>query len=167
MIYKIFTTIFLGLFLTNCSTQQSPTNINPTLSARLNVHLGLSYLQTGNISRAKQKLLTALKQAPQLAEVQQAMGYFLITINEPDLARPYYEKALKIAPKQGEVQNNHGIFLCKTGHYQESINHFKMAIQDPNYLHSASAYQNAGMCALKIPDKKQASQYFKKALNYE
>ncbi len=152
------------MLLSACaSVDQTPYN---PMAAKINVRLGLGYMQEGQIDRAREKLLRALDEAPDLADAQLAMGYFLLELHEIDQARPYYQKALKLAPDLPEVQNNYGVYLCRTGQPKASIEYFLSAASNPHYLHPESAYENAGVCALKIPDKRRAKGYFRKAHRY-
>jgi type IV pilus assembly protein PilF len=127
------------------------------------VQLGMGYLKEGDMQSAKQKLALALQQAPDSAQAQDAMGYFMESTGDNSAAEKYYLKAINLNPKAGAAQNNYGVFLCRTGRYQQSISHFLLAVQDVNYLKTAEAYENAGTCAMQIPDIAQASDYFQKA----
>lgn len=140
---------------------------NVRAAAGYNVQLGIGYLQQGNIQRAKAKLLLALKQAPNWPPALDAMGYFLEKTGEPEQAKEYYTKALQIAPHDGSVLNNYGTFLCRQKKYAEAEQYFLAAVKDPDYLTTAEAYENAGLCALEIPNDKKAELYFKKALLQE
>lgn len=133
-------------------------------AANYNAQLGLVYLQHGDINLAKSKLLLANQQSPNDALVLDSMAYFLETTGEAEAAEHYYLQAIKYYPKYGTVQNNYGTFLCRHNRYQEAIKHFILATQDIHYLNTASAYENAGWCALKIPDKKLAKKYLQKSL---
>jgi type IV pilus assembly protein PilF len=135
-----------------------------TRTAKINVQLGLAYLEQHNIRRAKQKLLLAVDEAPSSPEAWYSLAYFYEATGNHELADKYYLKAIRIAPKRGDSQNNYGTFLCRTKHYQEAIQHFLIAVHDNNYLNPADAYENAGLCALTIPDKKLAAEYFRRAI---
>jgi type IV pilus assembly protein PilF len=133
-------------------------------AAMINSQLGLLYLEKNDVSRAKQKLLLSLEEGPTLPETWYAMGYFLEkTGNNPE-AKAHYLKALKLAPKRGDVLNNYGTYLCRRGDYQTAITYFMLSVKDPNYLEPAAAYENAGLCALKIPNKTLAADYFRSAV---
>ncbi len=132
--------------------------------AKINAQLGIAYLEQKNVQRAKLKLLMALKQSPETPEPWYSMAYFLETTGNKDEARKYYMKAVQIAPNRGDTQNNYGTFLCREGQYQESIKHFMIAANTTDYLDPAAAYENAGLCAMKEDNFKQASGYFKQAL---
>ena len=153
--------ILTSHFLQNTSREQ----YNPT-AAEYNVRLGLGYFREGQIDRARENFLRALKQDPNSAEIQLSMGYFLLQLKQFDQAKLYYERALKLAPNSPTVLNNYGAYLCQTGKYHMAIKYFLDAARQTQYLHPDAAYENAGFCALKIPDKKQAANYFRKALQF-
>jgi type IV pilus assembly protein PilF len=112
-------------------------------------------------------LLTALVQNPSSAETHDAMAYFLEQTGDPQNAQKYYLKAIALGPQQGAPLNNYGAFLCRQGQYQQAEDYFLRAIADPNYINTASAYENAGLCATLIPNWKKAAFYLEKALAKE
>jgi type IV pilus assembly protein PilF len=129
-----------------------------------NIQLGLGYLKQGNIPRSKRKLLLALEQAPNSAEANAAMGYFLEKTSDVEHAKSYYQKAMIVAPGKGAQLNNYGAFLCRQGEYKEAEGYFLKAVADIQYEHTAGAYENAGLCALEVPDEAKAITYFNQAL---
>lgn len=132
--------------------------------AKINAELGIAYLEHKNVQRAKQKLLMALEQGPNIPEPWYSMGYFMEATGNREEANKYYLKSVQIAPARGDAQNNYGTFLCRSGHYQESIKHFMLAVNSPSYLDPAAAYENAGLCSMKMGSYKQAAGYFNQAL---
>lgn len=136
-------------------------------AAIYNTQLGLAYLKQEDRIRAKRKLLTALDLAPNSADVNAAMAYFLEKTGNLKEARNFYKKALSLAPKNGAQLNNYGSYLCRQGKYKEAENYFLNAVQDVNYVNTAGAYENAGLCAAALPDYKKAKKYFKKAIEHD
>jgi type IV pilus assembly protein PilF len=132
--------------------------------AKINAQLGMAYLEQKDVQRAKTKLLMALKQGPDVPEPWYSMAYFLEATGDKVEARKYYQKAIEVAPKRGDAHNNYGTFLCRDGHYQESINQFMQAVTAPDYLDTAAAYENAGLCSLQTKKYDQAKSFFKQAL---
>lgn len=132
-----------------------------------NLQLGLGYLEQGNTSRAKKKLLYALDLEPTSTEANGAMAYYLEKTGDSEGAKKYYLRALVLAPGNGAVLNNYGTFLCRHKQYEEAISYFLKATQDAHYLHSAGAYENAGLCAEAIPNNTKAEFYFEKALEQD
>ncbi len=166
MLSRYFLVAFIVL-LSGCSSLQKNSDIDEkknTRIAEINIQLGVAYLQQGDVQRAKQKLLYALQTAPTLPEAWYSMAYFHEVTGHKDEAKIEYLKAIAIIPNRGDVHNNYGTFLCRNGNYLESIQEFVNAAKDPEYLEMPSAYENAGLCALKIPDTKLAIKYFSQAL---
>lgn len=136
-------------------------------AALLNIELGQRYLEQGQISRAKKKLVHALELAPKLPEAHTTMGYFFETVGDNTMAEKYYRKAIFLAKSQGVFHNNYGVFLCGQARYKEADKEFLIATKDYNYSKTAEAYENAGLCALKANDATKAEGYFKIAVRYD
>ncbi len=152
----------------NSETPMAASTLSPTAAAaNYNVELGMGYLQQGDMQRAKRKLLLALSQAPDWAPAQEAMGYFLLSTGETKRAEHYYLQAVKINPAAGATQNNYGVYLCRMGRYREADQHYMLAVQDPNYINTAEAYENAGLCAMQARDNTKAQGYFQKAIQQD
>ena len=142
------------LFIHACSTVDNSVNVN----------LGLAYLQQNKPELAKYRLLLALEQTPRDEIAQDAFAYYSEKTGEFAQAKQHYLLAIRFAKHPGAAKNNYGTFLCRRGQYTEAIHYFLAASQDLYYLNTANAYENAGLCALKIPDAKQAKDYFSKAI---
>lgn len=137
---------------------------NLVKAAHINVELGLAYLEKNEMSRAKNTLLQAKREAPKEPVVWYGMGYFLERTGDFRAAEEHYRFALELSPDVGPAFNNYGAFLCRHGRYQEALKAFEKAAADRHYLEPAVAYANAGFCALKIPNQRLANQYFQRAL---
>lgn len=140
---------------------------NKKEAADANIALGMDSLQKGDVQAAKQKLLAAVKVSPKYPAGWYTLAYYYQATGDDDKANQYYVHALNLAPNSGDTNNNYGTFLCQTGQYQQAISRFMTAAQDPNYIDTAAAYENAGLCALRIPDLKQAKYYFVKAIEQD
>lgn len=138
-----------------------------TEAASYNTQLGLAYLKQGDTARAKRKLLLALDFAPKSSETNAAMAYFLEKTGDINTAKTYYQKALALDPKSGAQLNNYGAFLCRTGNYKAADSYFLQAVNDVNYIHTAGAYENAGLCAIAAKNDAKAKDYFKQALKHD
>lgn len=136
-------------------------------AASYNTQLGLGYLKQGDRPRAKKKLLTALEQEPNSPDVNAAMAYYFEQTTEMDEAKKYYLKAIALSNNGGAQLNNYGTFLCRQGDYKKAETYFLKAIADVQYVNTAGAYENAGLCALEIPDADKAKDFFTKAINQD
>lgn len=162
----------LCLLLQACTyhrEENEPLSKKPDLgkAAAYNVQLGLGYLKQGNRPRAKKKLLTALEQEPKSPDANSAMAYYFEQTAEPVQAEKYYLRALSFAGYGGAQLNNYGAFLCRQGNYKKAEYYFLKAAADLRYVHTAGAYENAGLCALSANQRQSAKLYFKKALNQD
>lgn len=165
MYKKLIITISLMGVVSACSTfTVSEEQEKKLKAAKINAQLGIAYLERNNIQRAKQKLLLSLEEGPSIPEPYYSMGYFQEATGNKTQAEYYYQRAIAVAPQRGDAQNNYGTFLCRAGKYQASIQHFLLAVKDSKYLTPADAYENAGLCALKIPNKQLAADYFLRAV---
>lgn len=162
------------VLLTSCASKSMPEVSEVTSkrkksgkAAEVNVQLGLAYLKQGNVQRAKQKLLQAYGQAPSSPDVSGALAYFFEKTGNEQQAQTYYQKALSLAPGKGPQLNNYGAFLCRNGKYAAATKYFDRANQDINYVNSAGATENAGLCALAIPNIAMAKKYFMQAIEQD
>ncbi|GGI76193.1 type IV pilus biogenesis/stability protein PilW [Legionella impletisoli] len=169
--YLLF--IITAFLLVACQQNKDPADepiskeYNRADAASFNTQLGLAYLKQGNPPRAKRKLLLALSQAPDSPGVNAAMAYFLEKTGDINEARTYYKKAMSLAPGSGAQLNNYGTFLCRQGEYKHAEEYFAKAVKDVKYENTAAAYENAGLCALEIPDYPKAKHYFSRALEQD
>jgi type IV pilus assembly protein PilF len=150
----------LFMVIAACASTHMQTNV---AAARINAQLSLTYLQLHDPEQAKAKILLAQQQAPHEPAVWYSQAYLLEQTGQPAQAEAAYLKAIALDHKNGAAHNNYGAFLCRQGRYQSAIQQFLLAIADPNYLQTANAYHNAGVCALKIPDEALANQFFQQA----
>ena len=155
--------------LAACASTADKGNVTPEvkdeqLAAQINVQLGIAYLGRGDTERAKEKLLLAQKQSPQDPAVWYGMAYFLENTGEVAQAREMYLKSIAVTPGKGAALNNYGTFLCRQAEYDNAIEQFLLATKDEQYLEMAEAYENAGLCALQVPDKDLSEKYLKRAL---
>ena len=147
------------------TTQEPPTQVNLDQAADMNVKLGMMYLQKGETQRAQQRFSQALANAPENPAAWYSMGYFWEVMGNNAKAESYYKKAISLDPQNGNAKNNYGTFLCHTGRYQDGIKQFQAAINSADYLNQTGAYENMGLCAMKIPDYKMAKEYLTRALS--
>lgn len=144
-----------------------PETVDLEKAARLNVELGISYLNQGQIARAKSKFTRAKNLAPHLPEVHYSYAYFQERTGEIENAEKSYQKAVSLNPKGGNEHNNYGAFLCRQSQFRAAEKEFLKAVEDPNYMNTAEAFENAGLCILQLPDTAKAIEYFDKALRYD
>ncbi len=136
---------------------------------KINVDLGVGYLKRGkdgDIDIAIKKFKKAIKINPtyalahsMLATVYDRKGLF-------DSAEIHYKKSIKYNNGNPNIVNNYANFLCQRGSYDKAIKKYKEVIENPKYTTPASAYENAGVCAMKANKNEDAEKYFRESLNY-
>jgi len=163
---KLYLMILMIGLLTACAGSSSKDGAvrNNQKAAEINTSLGLNYMQNGSYGVAMSKLKKAIQQDPKSAEAHNAIALLYQILNEDNDANEHYKKAVSLAPQYSEAQNNYGVFLCQQGQYKEAEQRFLLAVEDPLYASPAQAYENAGLCAMSIPDLDKAKDYFKQAL---
>ena len=165
----LFRFVLLCIFfasLVSCTTKNQ-VNTDPTQdqkAAEINTQLGVRYLAQGDYELADKKLRKALDQNPNSATAHWVFALLQERLGEENVAEKHFRKAIRLDPKDSRAHNNYGAFLCKQGRITEAEKEFLLAIDNPLYTQADSAYVNAGLCVLKIPDEEKAEQYLKKAL---
>lgn len=135
--------------------------------ARTNTELGLGYLQQGERKLAIEKLQRAIDADADYAPAQHSLALAYQEFGQIDLAEKHYRIALKLLPLDGGIHNNYGAFLCGQGHFTEGDEQFRQALHDPTYATPATALENAGLCALRVPDLDKAENYLRQALKVD
>lgn len=134
-------------------------------AAVLNTRLGASYMQTGDLKEADEKLRKALDQDPDNADAHATFAILQMRLDKPDVAARHFERALALEPENPEVKNNFGTMLCDQGEYDRAIELFTEAAEDGLYETPAYAWRNAGTCARDAGRTEEAVDYLERALN--
>ncbi len=155
----------LGLGVAGCTTTPEYFGErNLRAAAEANVQLGVGYLQQGKYDLALAKLEKALEQDSSLPSAHNVIAVLHERLNQPDLAEQHYRRALSLAPDDSGTHNNYGRFLCVQNRLREAEEQFLIALKNPLYQTPEVASTNAGICALRVPDKAKAEGYFRSAL---
>lgn len=132
----------------------------------INTKLGLAYLQQGDLDKAVEKLKKALELNSGYTEAYHYLAETYRRQGKAAEANKAYMDALHLAPDDPAIHNNYGVFLCGTGHYTEAEEQFLIAATNPKYHAIAQAYENAGLCMMKLGDQARAELYFRQALQH-
>ena len=159
---------FLVFALTACSTLSTEKESRQDKRiADTNIQLAVAYMRSGDYDTALVKLHKALDADPDSATANGTLAILYETIGENELAEKHFKRALYLSPKDPQTHNNYGQYLCRQGAYSQALEQFNMAASEPLYPGLAASLTNAGICAGKIPDAKQAEDYFRKALEHD
>jgi type IV pilus assembly protein PilF len=156
------------LVLASCSSlQTSSERQQDKRIADTNIQLGIAYMRQGDYDTALVKLQKALEADPDSATANGTLAILYENVGENELAEKHFKQALRLSPKDPQTHNNYGQYLCRHDKYAEAIEQFKIAASDQLYPGLAASLTNAGICAARIPDDKQAEAFFRKALEHD
>ena len=140
------------------------TEASPREAAQINYQLGSQYFRQGKLKLARERLERAIEQDPSLPGPYTALALIYDQTGDFDRADSYYRDALRVAPRDANVQNTYGFFLCNRGRHAEGQKYFARAAANPDNRAPEVAFSNAGVCALAMPDRPAAENYFREAL---
>lgn len=159
-------TVLAMLMLASCASQGTKDNADPygPNRAKLHTELGAAYYSQGQMAIALEEYTKATQLDPAYAAAYTGLGLVHAALRQDSKAESNFKRALQLDPENSESHNNYGTFLCVRNRIDESISEFMTAVSNPLYSTPESAYLNAGICALKKKDSKNAEVYFLKAL---
>lgn len=131
--------------------------------ARIRTELAITYFQDGRYSIALDELKQALTLDPNYAEAIGILALVYMELNEKGLAEQNFRRAMQLKPNDSDINVNYGWFLCSNGRQRESIPYFLNAVKNPLYERPAIAWQNAGICALRMGDLAEAENYLRRS----
>lgn len=138
-----------------------------TARARAHVELGAAYYQQNKLEIALGEFQHASQIDPSYGQAYNGLGLVYSALGEDAKADESFKKAIQADPKSSESHNNYGSFLCARKRYDESIPQFLEAVKNPLYTTANLAYANAGICAARKGDMKNAEVYLNKSLQIE
>ena len=165
----------LAAILAACAAQTPPKQTVPARTAsstdsvaaeraKIHTELGVNYYQNGQLGVALEELNTAVASDRSYAPAYDALALVYMELKEDEQAEANFRQALKLNPNSSETKNNYGLFLCQRGKEKEGLRLLLDALKNPLYRTPDVAYKNAGVCARKAGDLKEAENYFWRAL---
>lgn len=154
--------MLLGL-LQACVTVDSR-QTDDDAASKINVELGIGYLQQNNYELANEKLLKALRYDPDNVRANYSYAILQDRLGQNEVAEHHYRIANKLDPKNPEAANNYGAFLCRNNREAEAEQFFLNAVKSPLYKTPEYALNNAATCLMRIKQNQAAKEYLAKAL---
>lgn len=157
------------LSLVGCATQPagSSSDSNAHQRARLHTELGGGYYSQGQLAVAVDEFNEAVRIDGGYAPAYVGLGLVRAALRQDDMAETNFKRALQLDPASSEAHNNYGTFLCARNRIDESLAEFMAALKNPLYQTPELAYLNAGVCALKKNDDRNAETYLNNALQLQ
>lgn len=150
------------LVLAACSTTADKSQ--ELKSAKVHTELAGLYYQRAQYGVALEELNNALKADQGYAPAYSVRGLVHMALREDKEAEEDFKRSLRLDNTDSDTHNNYGWFLCQRGRANESIEQFMAAIKNPMYATPGLAYLNAGVCARKAGNTKDAEEFLQKAL---
>jgi len=163
MYTRLWLTAPIALLLSACVTVD-PAEENFEAASKINVQLGIGYLQQNNMVLASEKLTKALKQDPKSASAHNAYAMLQDRLLDKEKAEEHFKIATELDPINSQAANNYGAFLCRSNREAESEAYFLQALENPLYSTPEYAYTNAALCLIQIKEFDRAKIYLRKAL---
>jgi type IV pilus assembly protein PilF len=163
----------LSLVLGACASTPHSDSSSPTDShvasrlqaaAKINLQLGVGYLQQGDLAIAKEKLERARSEDPHNAEIHGAMALLDQRLGKDKDADKEFRTALELDSRDPAMLNNYAVFLCSHQRVDEGVRYFEQAAANPLYRTPWAAYTNAGVCMRAAHRDADAAQRFARAL---
>ncbi len=135
--------------------------------AAIRLQLAVNYYQDGKFSIALDELKEALRLDPDYADAHNVQALVYTELHENVKAEQEFRRALEIEPANSDLNNNYGWYLCQNGREKESLAFFENALKNPLYRQPAKPLQNAGVCSLKVGNRDQAEDYFRRSFELD
>jgi len=133
-------------------------------AARVNVELGMAYLEESNIPAALSTLTKAVGQNPRDPGAHMTLAIAYARAGERERAAEHFLHAVRLDPADASVRNNYGVFLCEEQRYEEAERQFVLAVASPRYASPELALTNAGACARSAGEYRRAQHHLEQAL---
>jgi len=131
--------------------------------ARIRMELAIGYFQEGRFNVALDELKQSLTADPNFAEAIGILALVYMELGQKDLAEQNFRRAMQLKPNDSDLNVNYGWFLCVNGRERDSIAFFLAALKNPLYERPSIAWQNAGLCSMKLKDMGNAETYLRRA----
>ena len=161
----IKTPVLILLLLLHGCAMTDVKNTKEFQIADVNLKLGIGYMEQDRLDDALRVLRKALAAKNDYADVHSVIAIVYERMFMPDEAEDHYRSAVSLQSDDGAVYNNYGGFLCRQKKYRDADYYFRKALSFPRYPTPELVYENAGLCAARIPDMPKAEEYFRKALD--
>jgi len=135
--------------------------------AAVRLQLASSYYQSGQLQIAIDTANAAVALDPTSSVAFGLLGLMLLEAGQPVKAEENFQRAMALDKDNPDLINNYGWFLCQTGKERESIAYFDRASASPMYRSPGRAFQNAGICLMRIHEDASAEKYLLRSLTVD
>ena len=165
---KTFLMMAVCLELVGCvTTTNDPLaqNRDPERAVAAYVQTGMVFMQRNQMQDANRVLTRAQQIDPDSPAVNNALALFFSLEGDKSQTEKYFKKALSSNPDFSQARNNYAAFLFQQGRTEDAIEQLQRVTKDYTYDRRFTAYENLGLCYLKLGQKDKALMAFNRALN--
>lgn len=162
--------LFLGALLQGCVTVTNDSlaqNRDPEKATRIYVEAGMRYLQARNMASANRTLKRAEELSPDDPAVNNALALFYGVEGDDDLAEKHFKRAIAADAEFSQARNNYAVFLYEHERYRDAADQLEKVVKDYLYPKRYAAFENLGLCYLKLEQWDEARQAFNRALQID
>lgn len=162
--------LFLSvLFLGACSTTSSYNNNESSQksldeASAMNVQLAVGYIHRQQYEVAQEKLYKAIDQNSNNVDAYTTLAFLKTQLGMTEEAEEHYLDALDIKGNDPSLRNSYGAYLCRLGRFEDALEEFKEAYENPFYNTPYLAYSNAGSCMIASGDYVNAEAMLRRAI---
>lgn len=128
------------------------------------VELAIVYLRDGDLATALKKSKRALDLNPAHAKGNGVIALVYERLGEAKLADTHFRRSLRGDGRNPYILNAYGAFLCKRRAFDQAVEQYEKALENPLYSTPEVALTNAGICRRRQGELAQAESYFRRAL---
>ena len=152
------------------SQNELPTSSDQTDNqkrARIRLQLAVGYYEQRQMPVALDEIKQALLADPNFADAYSVRALIYMDMGENKLADDNFQQALRLSPNNPDFSNNYGWFLCQNGRERQAMQYFDAALKNRGYQSPEKAFNNAGICSLRLKDKVAAEKFFSQAFQLD
>lgn len=127
------------------------------------LQLAKSYINAGNLERARFHLKDVMAAEPNSAETQDAMGLLFRASGEVELAEKSFRRAISLS-NEARYKNNYAVFLFEQKRFADARALFADVIEDVLYKGRVGAMLNIAFCELQLGNEADADRWFERVL---
>lgn len=131
--------------------------------AQIRLQLAIGYYEQRQFNTALDEIKQALATDPNFADAYSVRALIYMDMGETRLADDNFQTAMKLSPNNPDLSNNYGWYLCQNERAAQSIPYFEAALRNRAYQSPEKAFNNAGICSLKLKDPTAAERYLTQA----
>lgn len=164
---RISLLLLLSLVLAGCVTETSDSlkqNRDPRKAAKAYVDAGMLYMQRNQMDDASRTLTRAYDINPDDPIVNNALALFFSIEGDHEQTEKFYKRALTLDPEFSQARNNYAAYLFQQGNHEKAIEHLERVTKDYRYDRRFAAFENLGLCYLRVGDRDKAEFAFDRAL---